>query len=107
MGGTHSVKRQRWVEAGGRGPEEGLQPRRIRAAAKQEGKRKALRDSKEAIGINRLAETAGDQPEDGFVPMVVVLIDKGPDEGGAVIEAPDKQVVTEGRPYLTGRSRSG
>ena len=36
MGGSHAAEREGMVEAGGRGPEKRLQPRRIGAAAEQE-----------------------------------------------------------------------
>ena len=75
-----------------------LQPCRIGTAAKQERELKAAGDREESVGVDRLAEAAGDELENGLVPMGVVLVDQGSDKFGAVAETLKKKGVAEGGP---------
>ena len=57
-----------------------------------------MRDSEEGAGVDRLAEAAGDQLEDGLIPMGVVLVDKGSDIFGTVAETLEEQGLAKNGP---------
>src|SRR5580658_5322276 len=104
MGGAHAAEGERWIEAGGLVEEEVFEARQICSAAQEGGKREAFGDREEGLGVDGLAEAAGDQVENGLVPVRAAFIEEASDEGCAVAETLGEEGLAKGGP-LNGRGQ--
>jgi hypothetical protein len=105
MGGPHAEKGERLGQVAGLIEKEGFYMGAVGATAQQENEGQAAGDGEEGVGVHGLAEAAGDEPEKGLVPVGIVLVEQGSDEGGAAFKALADQIVPKPGPIQAGRKK--